>query len=226
MVVNMKNEFFEYVCPAKRITKNQIDSNKSKTKKDDIIGFFATFFILFVFSLPMAISKIGLFSIVLISYFILLVACKIDKDPYSKTMLFFGSTTLYLGIVLSYLIITESYKRFHVSSLLTLLVLTIFAVIFYEILVCVNIVFKRYTPRLTKKSYPMIYTTIGTFCGAIIGSLIARCVSPYLEESLWSVWLVLIACSLLFTVSFSLFQKCILYKIFYKKIITERNACE
>ncbi len=222
----MKKEFFEYVCPSKRITKNQVDSNKNKIKKDDIIGYFATFFILFVFSLPMAISKIGLWSIVLILYFILLVVCKVDKDPYSKTMLFFGSTTLYLGIVLSYLIITESYKRFHVSSLLTLLVLTIFTVIFYEILVCVNVILKRYTARLTQKSHPTIYTTIGTLGGTIIGSLIARYVSPYLKESIWSVWLVLIACSLLFTVSLSFLQKCILYKVLYKKIITERNACE
>ena len=222
----MKNDFFEYVCPSKRIAKNQVDSNKNKSKKDDIIGYFATFFILFVFSLPMAISQTSLWSIVLISYLILLFVCKVDKDPYSKTMLFFGSTTLYLGVVLSYLIITESYKRFHVSSLLTLLVLTIFAVIFYEILVCVNVILKRYTARLTKKSHTMIYTTVGTFCGAMIGSLIARYVSPHLKESLWSVWLVLIACSLLFTVSLSFFQRCILYKVFYKKITTKRNACE
>lgn len=222
----MKNDFFEYVCPSKRITKNQVDSNKNKLKKDDIIGYAATFFILLVFSLPMAISKIGLWSIVLISYFILLVVCKVDKDPYSKAMLFFGSTTLYLGIVLSYLIITESYKRFHSSPFLTLLVLTIFAVIFYEIFVCINVVLKRYTARLVKKSHPTIYTTISTFCGTIIGSLIARHLSPYLKESLWSVWLVLIACSLLFTLSLSFFQRCILYKVFYKKIIMERNTCE
>ena len=220
----MKNEIFEYVCPSKRITKSQVSSNK--LNKDDIIGYLSTFFILLVFSLPMAISKISLWSIVLISYLILLVICKFDKDPYSKTMLFFGSTTVYLGIVLSYLIITESYKRFQISSLPTLLILTMFSVIFYEILVCVNIVLKRYTARITKKSHPTIYTTIGTFCGAMIGSLIARRVSPYLKDSLWSVWLVLFACSLLFSVSLSFFQRFILYKVFHEKIITKRSTCE
>ncbi len=220
----MKNDFFEYVCPSKRITKNPDDS--SKMRRDDVIGYFSILFILLVFSLPMAISQTGLWSVVLISYLVLLAVCKVDKDPYSKTMLFFGSTTLYLGIVLSYLIITESYKRFHVSSLPTLLVLTIFSVIFYEILVFINIILKRYTSRLTKKSHPTIYTTVGTFCGAVIGSLISRHVSPHLKESRWSVWLVLIACSLLFAVSLSLFQRCILYKVFYKKITTKRNADE
>lgn len=220
----MKNEIFEYVCPSKRITKNQVSSNK--LKKDDIIGYLSTFFILLVFSLPMAISKISLWSIVFISYLILLVICKVDKDPYSKTMLFFGSTTVYLGIVLSYLIITESYKRFQISSLPTLLILTMFSTIFYEILVCVNVALKRYTARIIKKSHPTIYTTIGTFCGAMIGSLIARRVSPYLKDSLWSVWLVLIACSLLFSVSLSFFQRFILYKVFHEKIITKRNTCE
>ena len=222
----MRNEFFEYVCPSKRIAKNQVASNKKKSKKDDIIGYTATFFILFVFSLPMAISQTVLWSIVLISYFTFLFLCKIDKDPYSKTMLFFGSTTLYLGVVLSYLIITQSYKRFHISSLLTLLILTIFAVVFYEVLVCVNIILKRYTARLTKKSHPTIYTTISTFCGAVLGSLIARYISPHLKESVWSVWLVLIACSLLFTASFSFFQKYILYKVLYKKISHRRQLRE
>ena len=87
----------------------------------------------------------------------------------------------------------------------------------------VNIVFKRYTARVTKKSYPMIYTSIGTFCGTVLGSLIARRVSPYLKESIWSVWLALIACSLLFAISFSFLQKYVLYKVFYKKINANRQ---
>ena len=223
----MKNEFYEYVCPSKRITKNQVESSKGTSKKEDLIGYIATAFVLLVFSLPMAISRVWLWSIVLVLYIVFLLVCKMDKDPYSKTMLFFGSTTLYLYVVISYLIITESYKRFQISSIILLLILMIFCVIFYEILVFVNICLKRYTARMrNKKNHPMIYTTIGTFCGSIIGSLIARRISPHLEHSRWSVWLVLIACSLLFTISLSLFQKYILYKILYKSINKSRTLCE
>lgn len=222
----MKNEFFEYVFPSKRITKNQVDSNRKRVKREDFIGYIATFFILLVFSLPMAISKTSLWSIVLVSYFIFLFLCKVDKDPYSKTILFFGSTTLYFGIVLSYLIIIESHKRFHFSYLPTLLVLTVFSVIFYEIFVCANVIFKRYTARATKKSHPTIYTTIGTLGGTVIGSLKSRYVSPHLKESILSVWLVLIACSLLFVISFSFIQKYILYKALYKRINENRWQCD
>lgn len=219
----MKNEFFEYVCPLKRITNNQVNSDRKVSKKDAIIGYVSIFFILFVFSLPMAITKTFIWSIVLILFFSLLFLCKVDKDPYSNTMLFFGSTLLYLGIVSSYLIITESYKRFNISYKHALFLLTIVAVIFYEILVCLNIFLKRYTARYNKKSYPMIYTTIGTFCGTVIGCIIAHYATPYLEKTTWSVWLVLIACSLLFTISISFLQKYILYKILHKKIDKSRR---
>lgn len=223
----MKNEFYEYICPSKRITQKAIQTNTNTSKKEDLMGYIATFFILLVFSLPMAISQVWLWSMVIVGYIILLLICKLDKDPYSKTILFFGSTTLYLCVVLSYLIITESYKKFQISSFFTLFILTIFCVAFYEILILANILLKRYTARMTnKKSYPTIYTSIGTFCGGIIGYLIARRISPYLEKSLWSIWLILIACSLLFTISLSFFQKYILYKILYKSINKSRNLCE
>lgn len=209
----MKNEFYEYACPSKRITKAQIETGKKKPQKEDIIGYSATFFVLLVFSLPMAISQVWLWSVVLVAHIILLLICKVDKDPYSKTMLFFGSITLYLCVVLSHLIVVESNKRFQISSLPLLFILIVFCVVFYEILVLFNILLKRYTGRIkSKKSHPTVYTTIGTFCGSAIGFMAARKLSPNLEKSLWSVWLVLIACSLLFTIAFSFFQKYILYK--------------
>lgn len=222
----MKSEFYEYACPSKRITKKQIGAGKRCIKKEDLIGYSAIFFVLFVFSLPMALSRIWLWGMVLVAYIVLLVICKVDKDPYSKTLFFFGSTILYLCIVLSYLIVTEAYKKFQISFLFSYFVLTIFCVVFYEILVFVNILFKRYTARINnKKTFPAIYTTIGTFCGGTLGSLVAYKISPHLENSFWSVWLVLISCSLLFTISLSLFQKYILYKALYKKISEYRQQC-
>lgn len=222
----MKNEFYEYACPLKRITRKQIETNTSNSKKADLIGYSATFFILLIFSLPLAISRVCLWSMILVVYIASLLICKADKDPYSKTILFFGSTMLYLYVVLSYLIITEAYKRFQISSLPYLFILTVFCVVFYEILVLANILLKRYTARIIKgKNYPSIYTTIGTFCGSVIGSLVARRISPHLANSLWSVWLVLMACSLLFTISLSFFQKYILYKVLHKTINKQRDLC-
>ena len=214
----MKNEIYEYSCPSKRITTKKLETDKTTTPKDDLVGYISIFFILFVFSLPMLLTRIWFWSIVFVTYIILLFFSRVDKDPYSKTMLFFGSTTLYLCVVLSYLVITESFKRFQVSSLPSLLILSAFCVVFYEIIVLINIVFKRYTARAkNEKISPAIYTTVGVSCGGIIGALVSRQISPHLEKSLWSVWLGLITCSLLFSVSFLFFQKYILYKVIRKK---------
>lgn len=214
----MKNEFYEYVCPSKRMTREKAEVNKTISKKEDLIIHITLFALLLVFSLPMAMRMFWLWSIISAVYIVLFIISKIDKDPYSNTLCFLGSATLYLSIALSYLIVTESYKRFQISSLPPLLILTGICVASYEATVFIKILLKQYTARATKrKTTASLYTGIGVSGGVIIGFQIARLMSPYLIKSLWSVWLVLIGCALLFTVSVFCFQRIILYKALYKK---------
>lgn len=222
----MKNEFYEYIFPSNRVKKEGNETTKDKTtKKDDLIGYCATFFVLLVFSLPMAISQTFIWSLTLLGYIVLLIMSKFDRDPYSKTLVFFGGTALYLCVVLSYLIITESFKRFQTSFIPSLLILAIICTITYEIILFINILLKRYSAKLKHKNkHPAIYTAVGTFCGGIIGSVIARKISPHLANSHLSVWLVLIACSLLFSISISFLQKYVLYKVLYKDMCKSRSS--
>ena len=218
----MKNEFYEYVCPSMRMTREKAEANKTSSIKETLIMNLALFSILIIFSLPMALTRFWLWSIISAICVVLFIISKIDKDPYSNTLCFLGSITLYLSVALSYLIITESYKRFQISALPPLLILTAICVLAYETTVFFNILFKRYTRKtISKNNAPTIYTSIGVSGGVVIGFLIARLMSPYLIKSLWSVWLVLIGCALLFTVSVFCFQRIILYKALYDVINKE-----
>ena len=138
----MKNDFYEYACPSNRMTREQYEANKSKTKKGDLIGNGAIFFVLLLFSLPMALSETLAWCIVSACYVTLLIVNKAkDNDPYSSFFLFFGASTAYLGIVLSYLIIDGAYKRYGYSCWRLLILLSVVLILCYECSVFFNILF-------------------------------------------------------------------------------------
>ena len=213
----MTDEWYEYACPQKRMTAQRAAAEQKHphAKGHDIIGYVSLLFILLVFSLPMAISKTLSWCIVFIVYVVLVVLNKIkDKDPYSSFLLFLGATLAYLGIVVSDLIVTGAYERFQYSCLGLLIISSVAFVICYECSVLVNMLFKKYTKRLqSNKSHPAINTAIGTFIGGCLGSLLAKRFSPLIATSLWSVWIVVVGCALLFATAFALLQKYILFKL-------------
>ena len=216
----MKKEFYEYVCPSKRMTREKLEATKNANKREDLIGYGAFFFILLLVSIPMAITQVLTWSIVVIIYMTTLLISKLDKDPYASTMLFFGSSSLYWYIVLSYLFVTEAYKRFQLSVFSPLLIFSVVGFVSYEMLVFINILFKRYTARLTnKKTHSTTYTTIWIFLGCSIGTLIARYVSSNLDKSIRpAVCITLVGSSFLFAVSVALIQRYLLYKILCKSM--------
>lgn len=213
----MKEELYAYAYPylKKNMIKHQVVFNK---KKNDLWGYVSISFFLLVFSLPMAITKIWLWSIVFVVYVSTLIFNKRDTDSYSKILLYAASSLAYLGIVVSYLIVNASMARFQYSCMKQLILLTVFCIAFYDIGVFINILLKKYTKRLYgQNTYPAIYISIEVFIGGIIGTFISRKLSTHIVDSLWSVWLVVIGCALLFMTAFSLFQKYTLYKILGKK---------
>ena len=215
----MKKELYEYVYPPKKLMGQQVTNGKRRAifKKEDLIGYISVGFIFLAFSIPMALSLTWQWLIIFTMYIVTLIICKIDKDSYSGFLLLVGASMTYLGIVLSYLIVVESFKRFRFSATIPLIILSAVCILCYETIVSLNILTKRYSARNnSQKSYPAIYTTVGTFLGGIIGGLIARKVSQHIANSFWSIWLALIACALLFVTAFSFFQKYILCKILKK----------
>lgn len=213
----MKDELYEYACPQKRMTPQRaaVEQRHPHAKINDWIGYISLLLVLLLFSLPMAISKTLSWSVVFGVYVVLVVSNKIkDKDPYSSFLLFFGVTVAYLGIMGSYLIITGAYDRFQYSCLGLLVVSSVIFVVCYECSVLLNMLLKKYTARIqNSKKHPAINTATGTFIGGVLGSLIAKRLSPLIATSLWSVWIVLIGCALLFAVAFAFLQKYVLYRI-------------
>lgn len=205
----IRDEIYEYACPQKRATQKT-----SKKEHSDIVGYISIFIVVFMFSLPMAIAKTLVWCAIFGIYVIVLVFNRFDKDPYSNFLLFIGLTLAYFGTVLSYLIVDGSYKRFQYLSIVPLITLTIICIICYDIFVLINMVLKRYTAKnYNKKSYPALYTSLGTFMGGMFGCFVAQELSPQIENSLWSVWIGLLTCALSFAIAFSFFQKYVLYKL-------------
>ena len=216
----MKNELYEYACPQKRMTAERFEAEKKKqnTQTNDRIGYISIFCGLGVFSLPMALDNTLLWVTILAVYLTILIVNMIkDKDPYPRFLLSYGATLVYLGIIISYLIIDGAYDRFGYSCWGSLIGMTVILVVCYECSVLLNMLLKQYTARAhSKKSHPAMHTAIGTAVGCMIGSFLAKVISPQITTSLWSVWLVVLGCGVLYMLAFSFLQKYLLYKILKK----------
>jgi len=213
----MKDELYEYACPQKRMTAERLQAEKGNRKPQTIdrIGYVSALFVLGVFSLPMALDNTLLWGMVLTVYLAVMIVNKVmDKDPYSGFLLSFGATSAYLGVVVSYLIIDGAYDRFEYSCLGLLVAMTAVLVACYECTVLLNMYLKRYTARLrNNKNHSAVLTAIGTVAGGVLGRILAKVISPWISGSLWSVWLVVLGCALLYMLAFSFFQKYLLYRI-------------
>ena len=213
----MKNEIYEYACPKRRMTAKQAELNK-KDKSDGLLGYLFLLPLLVIFSLPMALEETLLWCMILGVYLVVFILNKItDKDPYSNMLMSFGATIAYFGVVISWVIVSETYKRFDYSCLSSVIIMSVIGVAFYEGSVLFNILTKKYTARnQNNKIYPAVNTTVGTSVGFTLGSLIVRKIAPQIAESFLSVCIGVIICSLTYTVAFAFLQKYLLYKLFKK----------
>ncbi len=210
MKIGLKEELFEYAYPKKRIkaAKEQYKTSKAQ----DIFGYIGSSLVLVLLSLPIALGKTWLWCIIAAVYVSALIACKISKDKHANNMLLYGATIAYFCVILSYFISTEALERFQASTILPLLIISIFCILGYEIFFAINIIFRRYSAKNNNiKKYPARYSTIGISIGTLIGTLTAKKISPIIETSLWSVWLIWIGIALLWVLSLSFLQKYVLY---------------
>ncbi len=85
-------------------------------------------------------------------------------------------------------------------------------------MVIINVLYKKYSAKNNNlKSYPARDSALGIFAGSWIGWLIAKKITPIIEKSLWSVWILWIGMALLFVLAISFLQKYVLYKILKPK---------
>ncbi len=212
----LKSELLEYAYPKKRIEATQKQYKTSKTA--DIFGYLGLAFVLVLCSLPMLFNNLWLWSIVFALYLTAVIICIICKDKHEKNMLIFGSTLAYFGITFSFFIANEAFKRFQISVTAPLLILSAFCVLCYEIMVIINVLYKKYSAKNNNlKSYPARASALGISAGSLIGWLIAKKITPAIEKSLWSVWILWIGMAFLFVLAISFLQKYVLYKILKPK---------
>lgn len=219
----MKDEFYEYICPRKRV----LNRDSAINKKADIIGKISIVFILVTFSLPMAMNIPIFWGIISGVFVAILIFNKFDKDPFSSFLLDLSTTIGYFGIILVFLPLNTLDRNTQFLALKALIVLSVFGITCFELLFFVNMLLKKYTARNNpnRKILPSMYTTIGTFLGCGLGSFLARRLLSRLSTDT-ALWIVLIVGALLFAFAFSFFQKYILYKALSKKIIAYRNMLD
>ena len=158
-------------------------------------------------------------------YLLILLLWRKDKDPYSF-FLFLGSTMFYLGIVISYLVISVASEKFQVSVLVPLIILSTTCIVCFESVVCLNILFGKYTARYKKgkKHHSNSKTTLGIIIGTIVGAILVKITRPAIADSHLLIWIGLIGCALLYLLAFAFLQRYLLYKIFKNEILKNTSS--
>ena len=168
---------------------------------------FCIWFLLFVFLVPILISKIwvglGIFSLYIVLYFCI----KNEDNKNNKALLNFGIFLLFLGLEFSVLLIMQ-YK-----VLQELIITTCTFVVVYEIVFAIKIKQKIYSqkPKVQKrwvKLLPLICGGTGVWCGKLLANNV--------ENTDFKLWIAIPLCSILIVGAVSFFQKMITYKIIKK----------
>ena len=196
----MKQEWYEYAVSIKKRVGDKING----------IPILAVAPILVVFSIPLMMHNIWAWLIIMASYCVVSIVNHLGKDPYAKFLLDVGSSLGVLGAMILSLIFAinadESYLAF---------IFTLFAFIFYEIVVLVKIGERKYSSCVIKKSSKGIW--LGT-SGVLTGSALGRFLLSRDNNTLFFALLAAVACAVVFVFAISFWQRYIIYKIANSKI--------
>lgn len=195
----MKQELYQYSISLKE---------KIENIKNITVGNVCAFVLVGIFSLLTIFINIWVSAIIFLSYIVLFIYNRSEKDRYAKVLFDLGLFIFYLTFEMSVIFNNDP------AFLNMFLVVFSIGLIFYEIKVYVNLKQKKYSLK-NKNPQGKLIAILGSLSVifGLMGMRLGKWIGRNYKEEGWVVGLGVIIVSLLFVVSISFLQKYAIYKV-------------
>ena len=206
----MKKELLEYA------TYTEIYKNKQKTNYpvlfSNIVVAILALILMAVSSIPLLLSKLWLWIVLLALWIFALLYSKIEKNDYMRAILIDGMYLTYVSLFLSYILVNFVKDDAGNSLSLPLIIVTVLFLTIYEIVVIIQIIKKKYSnPKQSKNEGNNLISTL-SLVGAFSGILLYKLFSKSISYSMYQIIFIVIIGSM-WLCAFILLQKYFILKV-------------
>ena len=216
MNTNIKEEIYCYAYK-----EDYVENTKDIElgKKESTIVYTILFVFAILFSLPILVENIILWSLISGFCIVTFLFNRREKNAYLKSLINIVIGLFYAGFIVACDLDIVSHIKFQISRKSELIITPILGFLIYDIGVIINIVRKKYSTK--KQDGIKTKTTRNTrdYMGALLGTLIARLLSRNFGDTPALDWILILTSSILFVLSLVFLQKYLICKIFYNRRI-------
>lgn len=216
MDINMKEELYYYAYN-ENYTEN-IKDLKIK-KKQSVFVCIILLFLSIIFSLPILFENIMLWFFITIICVCVLLFNGREKNAYIKLLLTFAVVLFYFGFIVACDIDISSQIKFQISRQEELIITPIVGFLIYDIGVIISIILKKYSTKKTKEIKVKISRNSWDYIGPLLGASIGRSLSHKFGNVPVLDWILILICSIAFTLVLIFLQKYLICKFLYSKRI-------